>query len=426
MSEQRISVDIPDLLLKAGIVTTHDLSEAIQVSKRLQTPVSRVLLTAGTFDDDVYRMAQDLQALMDADLINSESAISSLKGLVSGASTPDEVLDEIYASPKFGRGTKLLGELLEASGIASEEQIQQALKDLGRRTGGSLGSALILRGVLSAGFFPAIFRVQERLRKGKISKAEAIKQLQDEYEFFKKAEESQRFAQLQNESTTRAKDGHRRAPQPSHGAGQDNAPPMNPSAYVVLPSVPRIPPSPKAPNTPSEPAVVNRSQQGSSPSSNDDGNRAPGDVLFAAMQGTLDAIEKSPQSANLVSMLKQAGLLEYEDEHTAVQKALSDPTAVAKMFHAAGFIRACDYENVRRCHQAVLTGELTVEAAAHALKLSRELKVPIEHILDEQNGWQNLRALHARRKEMITGFVAGCSLAFLAIWLVISLRGSRD
>jgi hypothetical protein len=298
---------------------------------------------------------------------------------------------------------------------------------LGRRTGGSLGSALILRGVLSAGFFPAIFRVQERLRKGKITKAEAIKQLQDEHEFFKKAEESQRFAQLQNESTTRSKDGHRRGPQPSHGAGQDNAPPMNPSDYVVLPSVPRIPPPPKPPNTPIEPAVVNRGQQSNPPSASDDGNRAPANVLFAAMQEALDAIEKSPQSANLVSLLKQAGLLEYDDERTAVQKALSDPSAAAKMFHAAGFIRASDYNNVRRCHQLVLTGELSVEVAADALRLSRELRVPIEQILDQQHGIQRPQVLHARRKEeMIAGFVAGCSLAFLAIWFVMWLRGERE
>src|SRR5262249_26980856 len=151
-----------------GLVSTHDLSEAVQVSKRLQIPVSRVLLNSHTFSDEVFRIALDLQVLMDEELINLESAVNSLRRVAGGKSSPDHVLDEIYSLPKFGKGTKQLAELLRASGIVAHDQIDEALNDV-RQTGATLGSALILRGALSAGFLPVILRVQERVRKGKVS-----------------------------------------------------------------------------------------------------------------------------------------------------------------------------------------------------------------------------------------------------------------
>jgi hypothetical protein len=423
VSEQRISVDIPNLLIKAGVVSTHDLSEAVQVSRRLQLPVSRVLLTSGAFSDEVFLIALDLQLLMDEELINLESAINSLKRVASGKSTPDQVLDEIYSLPKFGRGSKSQAELLKLAGIVSDQQIEDALNECAK-SGATLGSALILNGVLSAGFFPVVLRVQERLRKGKINSEDATRQLREEYAFWQKAEASQRFASLQAESHAQMQElaeKQRRSPKSSHPPG--NMHPVAPNA------APNVAPLPKPVRTePSQtqatpPPAVHPAEQQPQP--------GPAKSLVAAIhpaapiQAVVNELETSPEVANFVKLLNQAGLIEQPDPQAIYRKALADPIAIAQVFHAAGVIAESDFENVKRCHQAVSNGELTMEEAARALKLSKAMKLPVEQVLDEENGWTLARSQAARRKGMVAGFLAGCAATFAAFCL-LSLGRSRD
>jgi hypothetical protein len=410
VSEQKISVDIPNLLLKAGLVSSHDLSEAIQVSKRLQVPVSRVLLNSHTFTDEIFLIALDLQLLMDEDLINLESAVNSLRRVAGGKSTPDQVLDEIYSLPKFGRGTKALGELLRMSGIVSPEQIEEGLKECAQ-TGATLGSALILRGVLSAGFFPVILRVQERLRKGKMTSEDATTQLREEYDFWKKAESSQRFATLQAETHVHMQElaeKQRRSPKSSHPPAY-----IQPGPQPVPAALPQGQIDHSQTNAPANSGQVQ--QYSFAPEQTRTASATP----FGSMQAILAEMEKSPHAISLANLINQAGLTGETDPQTADRKALSDPILVAQFFQAAGLIGKADFENVRRCHQAVIKGELTLEEAARALKLSKEMKIPVERILDEENGWTYARAQEAKRKGMITGFFAGCAASVLGFGLLI-------
>jgi len=420
VSEQRISVDIPSLLVKAGLVSTHDLSEAVQVSKRLQIPVSRILLNSHTFTDEVFRIALDLQLLMDEELINLESAVNSLRRVAGGKSTPDQVLDEIYSLPKFGRGTKALSELLKTSGLVSPEQIDEALKECAQ-TGATLGSALILRGVLSAGFFPVILRVQERVRKGKVSAEDATRQLREEYDFWKKAEASQRFASLQAESQAHLQEladkQQKRSPKSSHptGHGHPGPQPVPPAAPYIDQSQGHAPPPPPYPYPYPYPYPGQvQYQQAFVPQP-----IQPGAVPFASLQAILVEMEQSPHALSLAKLLNQAGLIEQTDSQTIYRKALADPILVAQVFQAAGLIGKGDFENVRRCHEAVVKGELTVEEAARALKLSKEMKLPVQQVLDQENGWTFARAQEAKRNGMLTGFVAGCAASILGFGLIL-------
>jgi hypothetical protein len=413
VSEQRISVDIPGLLVKAGLVSTHDLSEAIQVSKRLQIPVSRVLLNSHTFTDEVFRIALDLQILMDEELINLESAVNSLRRVASGKSPPDQVLDEIYSLPKFGRGTKTLDELLRASGIVTSEQIEEALKDCAQ-TKATLGSALILRGILSAGFFPVILRLQERVIKGKISSEDAIRQLREEYDFWQKAEASQRFASLQAESQMHLQEladkQQKRAPKGSHAPGHI----QHPGPQPVPPQVQYIDPNQgNVPTVPYQGQVQH--QQAYAPPPVQPAAAPP----FGSLHGIMAELEQSPHALSLAKLLNQAGLIEKTDPQTAYRKALADPILITQVFHAAGLIDKGDFENVRRCHEAVVKGELTLEEAARALKLSKEMKLPVEQVLDQENGWTFARAQEAKKKGMITGFFAGCAASILGFGVIM-------
>lgn len=384
MSEQKTSIDIPQLLIKSGLVSTHDLSEAVQVSKRLQSPVSRILLDSGCFTETVLWMAVDLQHLMDEELINQESAINSLKRVAAGKSSPDQVLDEIYSLPRFGAGSAGLADLLRVSKIVTSEQLENALKD-SKKTGSSLASALILRGSLSAGFFPAILRLQEEVRKG-TEIAEAARLLNAEYEVWQKAEESQRHAHFQNESTVRP--SKKETPQPQ-------VMPDEPEPQYAPP--PRALPPHLRPVRQSAPVPVPQ-------------------PLPAAAQ----------DSNSLTDLLRAAGLISDSQIQNVYEKALHDPILAAKLFEAAGVIANKDLEKVLHCHERILKNELSGAEAARVLKLSRERNVPVEKVLEEFGAWTEARAREERRRGAVTGFAAGCvaGVAGLAAWLLLA-RASK-
>jgi hypothetical protein len=386
VSEQKTSIDIPQLLIKSGLVSTHDLSEAVQVSKRLQSPVSRILLDSGCFTETVLWMAVDLQHLMDEGLINQESAINSLKRVAAGKSSPDQVLDEIYSLPRFGAGSAGLAELLRASKIVTSEQLENALKD-SKKTGSSLGSALILRGSLSAGFFPAILRLQEEIRKG-MDVAKAAELLNEEYEVWQKAEESQRHA-FQNESTVRS---------PQQDAG--------PVPHVT----PGVPEPQHVPPRPLPPHLRSGRQTGSS-----------------FVPPPVPTMAHEPNS--LTELMRAAGLISESEIQDVYQKALHDPVLAAKLFEAAGIVANKDLEKVLHCHERVLKNELSSTEAARVLKLSTEKNVPIDKILEEFGGWTEARAREERMRGAAKGFAAGCiaGVAGMAAWLLLdrSIRSRK-
>jgi hypothetical protein len=379
VSEQKTSIDIPQLLIKSGLVSTHDLSEAVQVSKRLQTPVSRVLLDSSCFTETVLWMAVDLQHLMDEDLINQESAINSLKRVAAGKSSPDQVLDEIYSLPRFGAGSVGLAELLRVSKIVTAEQLENALKD-SKKNGSSLASALILRGSLSAGFFPAILRLQEEIRKG-MDVDKAAKLLIEEYEVWQKAEESQR-AQFQNEATMRP-------------AQKDVAPPPH-----VKPAAPE--PQQYAPPRPLPPHLRPGRQFVPPP--------VPPPIPTMARD-----------SNSLTNLLHSAGLISESEIQNVYEKALHDPALAAKLFEAAGVIANKDLEDVLHCHDRILKNELSSTEAARVLRLSKERNVPVDKVLEEFGAWTEARAREERTRGAVAGFAAGCvaGVAGLAAWMLL-------
>ena len=198
VTDSTADIDLPELLAQSGLVSSHDLSEAIQVSKRLQTPVSRVLMTSNCIDQGLLDMSNELQALVSEQFLTREEAYGCLRRLAARETTSDDLLDEIYSSPRFAQNTKLMADLVRRSGIVPQLQLDRVLQG-SSKAGYSLKSALISEGILSAAFFPAVLRLQEKLRKGRVNMEQAAEQLKTEYAFWLKAEESQRFATFQSE-----------------------------------------------------------------------------------------------------------------------------------------------------------------------------------------------------------------------------------
>ena len=339
-------IDIPELLAQSGLVSSHDLSEAIQVSKRLQTPVSRVLMTSNCIDQSLLDMSNDLQLLVSEQLLTREAAYGCLRRLAAKQITPDELLDEIYSSPRFAQNTKLMADLVRRSGIVPQLQLDRVLQG-SSKAGYSLKSALISEGILSAAFFPVILRLQEKLRQGRINLDHAAEQLKTEYAFWLKAEESQRYAALQSESLSeqgaelKHHHGHAKA---TAGAGKTHE--TGDGQRVVTPT--------------------------------------------------------------LTHFLEAAGFLKKRDLQTAYDKMLADPLLSGHVLETLGLLKPEDLATVLECHALVARGQLGSDQAIQALKISRNKKIRLKRALEELSGWSAIQARAERRAGLIAGFAVGC------------------
>jgi hypothetical protein len=73
-----------------------------------------------------------------------------------------------------------------------------------------LGSALVLQGILSPALFPSLQRIQKQLIEGVLTREEGIKEVQDTFVLWLKAEESKEKvpAQLLGKDTIAAEDSY--------------------------------------------------------------------------------------------------------------------------------------------------------------------------------------------------------------------------
>ena len=62
--ETTVNVKIGELLVDAQIVSSAEMTEAVQVSKRLNVPIGRVLTMSGCVREDVLEASLQVQRLL--------------------------------------------------------------------------------------------------------------------------------------------------------------------------------------------------------------------------------------------------------------------------------------------------------------------------------------------------------------------------
>ncbi|MBX9666411.1 MAG: hypothetical protein K2X93_02285, partial [Candidatus Obscuribacterales bacterium] len=182
-------VKLGELLVDAGIITSGDLTEAIQVSRRLGVPIGQVLLVSRCVTDNVLEAALEAQPLVKDGTLSRSSAIEALKKSHERDVPLRNVLDLNIIQEDNQQTSKRLAELLLDSDIVNQEQLDHAL-NTSFSSGMPLGSALVLEGVLSPSLFPSILRIQRNIREGKVGREEGINEIKSTFLHWMKAEES--------------------------------------------------------------------------------------------------------------------------------------------------------------------------------------------------------------------------------------------
>lgn len=319
-------IKLGELLIDAGIITSGDLTEAIQVSRRLGVPIGQALLVSRCVTDNVLEAALEAQPLVKDGTITRQAAVDALRKSYEEGSPLSDFLEFREGTSEDSQQTsKRLAELLLDSEIVTQDQVDQALMT-SFSSGMPLGSALVLEGVLSPSLFPSILRIQRNIREGKVGRQEGISELRSTFLHWIKAEESlarqhemegtgEVYSQAEIEEAIHSFVAPEYAEHASNIIPQNSAPPAQAAAPQVQPPQP----APRPVQPPRDPVVVEEA-----------------------------APLADSEPARLFDVLTDSGNIKHSDLQSAFAKILDDPIASGKLFVLLGLADEKTVKNALR------------------------------------------------------------------------------
>ncbi|MCC7529310.1 MAG: hypothetical protein IT342_12375 [Candidatus Melainabacteria bacterium] len=449
MSKDNRMVRVGDMLVTARIVSSADITEAIQLSKRLGTPIGRVLITSGCVTEKILHAALDLQSLIRDGELPLESALKALCRVDKTGCTVKEALEHLNFHPKYGKGNNNLADLLVDSNLVSQEQIDEALQT-SFEYGTPLGSTLVFQGALSPDFFPSISAIQERVTNGELSNEQAIDELQAAFTLWLKAGDRtnqpalktidelsddpgthiKRHLEAKATSNPRAHEGEQKKEPVPQEEGKSEQQSQDKSGKKSLDNdivesqkqseisqtgdsaEQRVTGNQSIENTESKERREKHDQHARRPSQ-------------AALEKNLGKEKRPPATRHsraggrLVDLLSAAGLLDQDDLPAAYQLMLQDTHRSATFLVEAGLINDELRRQAERCHNLVRRGRLSPEQAIRALKSSHENELTFKEALSKEGVTQPVRLERDWQTGVAAGVVGGFLAAFLS--LVITL-----
>jgi hypothetical protein len=165
-----------ELLISAQLLTTEQLSLAIQAAGQRSLPIGKILTMSGTLTELVLHEAIQAQSLVKDKHLASDSAVAALKLVAARQITLDEALTQIGAPRNSQFRTAKLGDILMAAQFVTENQVREAMR-ASDETGLPLGRILVLGQNLSEEMVSAALTAQVLLRDQRISFEQAIEGL---------------------------------------------------------------------------------------------------------------------------------------------------------------------------------------------------------------------------------------------------------
>lgn len=440
MPKDNRMVRVGDMLVAARVVSSAEITEAIQVSKRLNIPIGRVLITSGCVTEKLLHSALDLQSLVRDGEVPLDSALKALARIEKTNCTVKEALELLNFRPKYGKGNNNLADLLVDSNLVSQQQIDDALTT-SFEYGTPLGSTLVFQGALSPDFFPAISAIQEKVNNGKLSNDEAITELKEAFTLWLKAGDKTKQPALKTIEDLEVElrespSAHKKRHSEPKAAGN----PRVQAAEVTSESLPAQPntteqeapkPVEQDKNVESSQEVIDKPTEHTDASTSSDFERKEPSIAGNERRERHDAHtrhtthsdkastrEKRASSANkhtrpggrLIDLLSAAELLDQDNLPGAYQVMLQDPHRSANFLVESGLISDDLRRQAERCHNLVRRGRLSPEQAIRALKSSQDSETTLREALSKEGVTQPARL----EKDWQTGLAAGVVGGFLA------------
>jgi hypothetical protein len=317
-------IRVGELLVEAGIVSSAEMTEAIQVSKRLGVPIGRVLTMSGWVPEPVLEAALQVQQLIRAHEVPLTAGINSLQRVYEMKVSISEALAEEDLKPDLVLDPLKLAELLVDSNIVSVEQMEKAVQASFDQEM-PLGSTLVMQGFLSEAVLPSLERIQRQIVQGTMSREEGLKEIQATFVLWVKADESLKQPLEIDEPP----------PRPERAAHKEDQ--LSDSKRASAPPPPPPPPPPPV-HQQADTRLVEKP--------------APEDI----------------SKVRLVDLLKQAEVFSQQDVQRRYDSMLKDPVRSAKFFLELGLVDEEDLKNAIRTHSLMQRGHLSHDEAIMTLR----------------------------------------------------------
>lgn len=322
-----VNVKIGEILVEASIVSSAEMTEAVQVSKRLGVPIGRVLTMSGCVREDVMESALHIQKLMRDGNLSYDGGLETIKRVHEMRIELSEALSNETLKMGLLDSAENLGELLLDSNIISEEDLVKAMQT-SFDDGVPLGTTLVLQGLLSPSLFPSILSVQKNIARGITGRTEGIKEIQDIFMLWLKAEESLRM------------------------------------------SIPRDLASDAISRTQDLPAIDKRELDRELKKDKEEAKAKSAEGEYKENKAVQPAppVERRPEDMRLVDLLKQSGVFSQAQVQKAYEALLRDPERSGKFFVELGLIGPDELKIGLRSHNLLVKGNLTKDEAIYAVR----------------------------------------------------------
>ncbi|MBZ0187490.1 MAG: hypothetical protein K8F91_14680 [Candidatus Obscuribacterales bacterium] len=170
-----------DLLLKAEIITSGYIQEALGNFEQQGLPLGKVLVVSGYLNDAQLRAALDLQYMVNDGLLDTKDAVSVLKICHQSSIPLADAFEAANIVQPEEKDTNKLGQLLTESGVLTATLLFECLST-NQKTALPLGHIVCHRGYASQALIDRTLLVQQLIRKGQLMRKQGINSLKVAFE----------------------------------------------------------------------------------------------------------------------------------------------------------------------------------------------------------------------------------------------------
>jgi hypothetical protein len=386
-------IKIGELLIAVGSLTSGDLTEAIQIAKRMGVPIGRVLVMSGCVNEANLQQALRLQSMVKDNLVDIDTGIAALKMVFKDKMELEDALKTFNWTPNKDVAGNKLGDLLVDSTIVSRGQLERAL-EASFQSGMPLGGTLVLQGVLSPMLLPTVLHTQEQIRDGKMTRDDAVNELKLALMYWAKAGESkQDGGELQSVFNTQKSAAPAAPPAPaaqqqmSMPPAQQQRPPMPPAQQAQPDELTRPQQSQGFVHPAQQSGAATQMAQSPYTSPNTPPAVAPPQGMPSDANRGGNAPMQNPNEAqnvvSLVELLKLSGMCTQQSLEDAIRNSLEDNRIASKVLLAVGIIDSEMLNTFVRCQALIARGVLRTDQVLYALNSIRHRQVTFEQAIAE-------------------------------------------
>jgi len=166
-------IRIGELLMQSEILSSDFIKEALERFEQRGLPIGKVLVMSGYLTEAELRQALEVQSLVNDGHLPLELGVTVLRVAHKEHISLNDAFQRSGLVAPEDQETNRLGQLLVASGIVTEKDLEEALQ-INIRTGLPLGHIFCFHGYVSQAILYTALQVQESIRRNAIARNEAI------------------------------------------------------------------------------------------------------------------------------------------------------------------------------------------------------------------------------------------------------------